>query len=70
MVNRTNNNIARSREHIHDTFPPDRERVIRRRPAGTDEDLIASLANAKENRRARQVIEWETIRRLSFPASV
>ena len=25
----------------------------------TDEDVIASLANARENRRARQVNEWE-----------
>ncbi len=26
-----------------------------------DEDVIASLANARENRRARQVGEWERV---------
>lgn len=34
------------------------------------DDLIVSLANAHENRRARQVIEWERMRRQSFPAAV
>jgi hypothetical protein len=35
----------------------------------TDDDLIASLQNRRENRRARQVIEWE-IRRRETPQSV
>ncbi|MDH3494588.1 MAG: hypothetical protein OEM82_13615 [Acidobacteriota bacterium] len=30
---------------------------------GPNDELIASLANAYENRRARQVYEWEIIRR-------
>ena len=30
-----------------------------------DDDLISSLQNCRENRRARQVFEWETARRLS-----
>ena len=34
------------------------------------DDLIVSLANAHENRRARQVTEWERMRRQSFPAAV
>ena len=29
----------------------------------TEDDLILSLQNRKENRRARQVFEWETTRR-------
>lgn len=29
----------------------------------SDDDLIASLQNRRENRRARQVVEWETTRR-------
>lgn len=28
-----------------------------------DDDLIAFLQNRRENRRARQVVEWETTRR-------
>ena len=28
-----------------------------------DDELLSSLSNAYENRRARQVFEWETIRR-------
>jgi hypothetical protein len=35
-----------------------------------DDDVIASLLNAKENRRARQVAEWETLRRRAFRTSV
>lgn len=35
----------------------------------TDDDLIASLQNRRENRRARQVIEWE-IRRRETPQNV
>lgn len=31
-----------------------------------DDDLIASLQNRVENRRARQVFEWETARRQIF----
>ncbi len=34
------------------------------------DELIASLANAHENRRARQVTEWERIRQHNFPAAV
>ncbi|HZH35489.1 MAG TPA: hypothetical protein VEX64_11650 [Pyrinomonadaceae bacterium] len=33
-----------------------------------DDDLISSLQNCRENLRARQVFEWETVRRLSPPA--
>ncbi|MBK6723312.1 MAG: hypothetical protein IPG58_08560 [Acidobacteria bacterium] len=32
------------------------------------DDVIASLANATENRRARQVSEWEGMRRQVFPS--
>jgi hypothetical protein len=34
------------------------------------DDLIVSLANAHENRRARQVTEWEKMRQPNFPLSV
>ncbi len=33
------------------------------------DDVIASLANATENRRARQVNEWERMRRQVFPSA-
>jgi hypothetical protein len=29
----------------------------------TDDDLVAVLSSARENRRARQVFEWEAVRR-------
>jgi hypothetical protein len=32
-------------------------------PEAAEDDLIALLSAAYENRRARQVVEWETIRR-------
>lgn len=31
-----------------------------------NDDIIVSLADAYENKRARQVFEWESIRRKSF----
>ena len=38
-----------------------------RRPKGTptvlDDELLAALADARENRRARQAFEWEAVRR-------
>ena len=33
------------------------------------DDVIASLANATENRRARQVSEWERMRRQFFASA-
>ncbi len=32
-------------------------------PSAADEDVVAVLGAAYENRRARQVVEWEAIRR-------
>ena len=32
-----------------------------------NDDLIASLSEKRENRRARQVVEWEKTRRKNFP---
>lgn len=31
------------------------------------DDVISSLSNAHENRRARQVVEWERLTRQHFP---
>lgn len=32
-------------------------------PGNWEDDLVAMLADAPENRRARQAFEWETVRR-------
>ncbi len=32
-------------------------------PSAADEDVVSVLGSAYENRRARQVVEWEAIRR-------
>lgn len=34
-------------------------------PAGWDDELVAVLSEAKENRRARQAFAWEAVRRQS-----
>ena len=46
--------------------PNQRVFTIETRP---NEDVIATLADHRENRRARQIYEWETLRRRSFRAS-
>ena len=33
----------------------------------TNDDLIAFLSNKRENQRARQVVEWEKVRRQNAP---
>jgi len=43
---------------------------VNNRSAPAIDDLIAALANAHENRRARQVTEWERMRSYGFPLSV
>jgi len=70
MVNRINDNPGRTRDkltqqdvainYISETFSSKRSQ-----PKYID-DLIVSLANAHENRRARQVTEWESIHQNSF----
>jgi len=39
------------------------KRVSRQKDSFTGDDLIVSLSDAYENKRARQVIEWEKTRR-------
>ena len=67
MVNRINENADGSSDkltrqdaaainYISDTFSSKRSQ-----PKSID-DLIVALANAHENRRARQVTEWEKMR--------
>lgn len=64
MVNRKNTNVARdarrssenetSTQLLSTRQPSQRERSM-------NDDLIGSLANAHENKRARQVSEWERV---------
>ncbi|MFT3744422.1 MAG: hypothetical protein QM785_09005 [Pyrinomonadaceae bacterium] len=58
---------SKSNQHISDAHFNDRSRI--NKPFRFD-DLIVSLSNAHENRRARQVTEWESMRRQNFPAAV
>ncbi len=65
MVNQTNPEIKRnldSKLAMGDVHPdPTSQR--------SNEDIIAFLAKMPENRRARQVGEWETMRRRTFKLS-
>ncbi|MBA3692854.1 MAG: hypothetical protein H0X15_12860 [Acidobacteria bacterium] len=45
-------------------------RISKSREPKTSDDLILSLSDAYENRRARQVVEWEKVRRQNAQRSV
>ena len=67
MVNRLNQNADRNRDKLTRqdaaaiNYISDNLTSSRSQPKHID-DLILSLANAHENRRARQVTEWEKMR--------
>lgn len=67
MVNRNETNTARPNDRSSNTsyklehFPAQQPKNI--------DDVIFSLANASENRRARQVTEWERLGRQTFRAA-
>lgn len=42
-------------------------RISRQKDNFSNDDLIVSLSDAYENKRARQVMEWEKIRRQNAP---
>jgi hypothetical protein len=69
MANKTNEKFPAPETDIllHDSLPPSRfsdplSLKLRRSDLSGDE-LIISLSDSRENRRARQVFEWEIIRR-------
>ncbi|MBK8465073.1 MAG: hypothetical protein IPL32_04510 [Chloracidobacterium sp.] len=68
MVNRINENTGRNRDELTRqdaaaiNYISDNLTSSRSQPKHID-DLILSLANAHENRRACQVTEWEHMRR-------
>ena len=45
-------------------------RIYRQKETFSNDDLIVSLSDAYENKRARQVVEWEKIRRQNAQRSV
>ena len=69
MVNRTNHNIVREIDKLNEkdtsvlTYQPLASWKNQSRDTFFSDDLIASLSNAYENRRARQVVEWERLYR-------
>ncbi len=44
-------------------------RISKQRENSTNDDLIVSLLDAYENKRARQVFEWEKVRRQNVQRS-
>lgn len=77
MVNQTNNKIVRDIDTLKDnealaTAADYISQLLSKPlPISTEnqlnDDLIAFLSNKRENRRARQVVEWESVRRQNVP---
>ena len=70
MVNRINADVAREIEKLNESdtvtthnYSSDLSLSRRSIDNSTNDDVIASLANTHENRRARQVTEWERMLR-------
>lgn len=67
MVNRNETNTARPNDRKSNTsFKPER---FRAEQSKNIDDVIYSLADTIENRRARQVMEWEKMRYRTFRAA-
>ena len=77
MVNKTNNKIVREIDKLNENETLAVIEYIsqilstRNVPIQTEtqfnDDLISSLCDKRENRRARQVLEWERARRRNVP---
>lgn len=76
MVKRTNNKIVREIDKLNETeFSAVADYISRllseRHSIRTEnffnDDLIASLSDKRENQRARQVLEWENVRKRNIP---
>ena len=76
MVNPINNKIVRDIDKLNETetlavVEYISQLLSKRLPIPTEnqfnDDLIATLSDKRENRRARQVLEWERTRRRSLP---
>lgn len=75
MVKRTKQHIADEKNKFNDnrtqrvtdyTYQKTSNSNIHTTDANLSDDLIISLADAPENKRARQVIEWESLQRKAF----
>ncbi len=64
QIDRYDFSSDRSRKSDNKSLQRDRSSADTR-----SDELISTLANAVENRRARQVNEWESMRRQHFRAS-
>ena len=60
MVRRTSTNIASESEN---TLSTQNSALKSIQNEAHNEDIIMSLSNAPENRRARQIFEWERVSR-------
>lgn len=76
MVKQTNNKIARDIDKLNESEVLAVSNYIsrllsERLPIQTEnqlnDDLIASLSDKRENQRARQVLEWENVRKRNIP---
>lgn len=65
MVNRNDINTPRRSDNIHRSESTHSRPTAARRETPQDDDMIMSLANSYENKRARQVTEWELMRRMT-----
>ncbi|MDQ6787964.1 MAG: hypothetical protein M3033_14255 [Acidobacteriota bacterium] len=72
MVNQANKNIASQIDKLNENETLAvvnyisqllSKRISRQKENSVGDDLIGSLADAYENKRARQVVEWERLRR-------
>jgi len=72
MVNQKNTNLVTELTSLHDkeapttkAFRPEKRRTRKSRSKNIpiNDELIVSLSDAYENKRARQVTEWERMRR-------
>ena len=68
MVKRTRTNIAREIERIPPGHASARKSTKKEMPVS--DDIIMSLSNAHENRRARQVFEWESVQPLNVQQAI
>ena len=79
MVKQTNQNIAGEIDKLNDNETNAvvsyisqllSNRISKSKEPKLNDDLILSLSDAYENRRARQVVEWEKVRRQNAQRSV
>lgn len=68
MVKRTKQIVANKTTKLNEkenSIKPISTLFSKQNPKQLNDDLIISLSEAYENRRARQVFEWESLRRRS-----